>query len=428
LGFANTSPEKREGTMKPLFEAIIKTISAPTEKSDSLQLLVTSLDHSDFLGPIIIGRIFSGSISVGQSVICCKDDFVSSPTRTTKIFTFKGLERKETQKAEFGDIVSVAGFDMVPSIGTTICEVGKPNPYPYVKIDEPTVSMYISVNDSPFSGREGTYLTSRHLKERLEKELRVNVALRVESTDSPDVFKVFGRGQLHLGILIENMRREGFELQVSAPEVIYRTINGVKHEPIEFVVIDIPEEYQGVVMENIGKRKGTMKNMSVLGSGRLRLEFEVPSRALLGFRSQFLTDTRGTGILTFSFMGYQPYKGDIPTRTKGALVSMETGTATGYALDALQPRGVLFIKPGDNVYEGMIIGEHSRDNDLDVNPCKTKKLTNIRAAGADEALKIAPARVMELETCMEWIRPDELIEVTPQNIRLRKKILRAALR
>jgi GTP-binding protein len=281
--------------------------------------------------------------------------------------------------------------------------------------------MFFSVNDSPFAGKEGTFLTSRNLKDRLQKELRTNVALRVEETDSPEVIKVSGRGQLHLGILIETMRREGFELQVSAPEVINRTINGVLHEPIEYVVIDVPVAYQGVVMEMMGMRKAIMKTLSPLPADRSRLEYQVPSRALLGFRGEFLTSTRGTGVVTMSFFGYEPHKGDIPTRIKGALVSMEAGPATGYALDTLQERGVLFVKPGDPIYEGMIIGEHSRANDLTVNPCKEKKLTNMRASGTDEAVRLPPPRIMDLETCIEWIRPDELIEVTPLAIRLRKK-------
>lgn len=427
-GFVNTTPDKLSGDMKPLFEAIINNVPAPTPKKDSLQLLITNLDHSDFLGPIAVGRIFSGTITVGQQVIRCKDDEVSAPTKITKIFKFVGLNKHEVPSAEYGDIVAVTGFDAPPVIGTTLCAVGAPLPYPYVKIDEPTLTMYIAVNDSPFSGREGTLLTSRQIKDRLEKELRVNVALRVEPTETPEVFKVSGRGQLHLGVLVENMRREGFELQVSAPQVIYKTIDGVKNEPIEFLVIDLPEENQGVIMENLGKRKAIMKNMINYGNGRVRLEYEVPSRALLGFRSQFLTDTRGNGIANFSFLNYQPYKGDIPSRTKGALVSMETGTTTGFALDGLQPRGTLFVKPAQEVYEGQIVGEHSRDNDLDVNPCKGKKLTNMRASGTDDAIQLMPPRVMDLETCMEWIRPDELIEVTPESIRLRKKTLRASLR
>lgn len=428
FGFMTLDPEKKSDSFVPLLNAIVEHIPAPTSKGTDLQLLITNLDHSEFLGPIAIGRIFSGSLAVGDNIILCKDSTVSAPTKVTKLFLFSGLKRIEVPQASYGDIVIVAGFDEQPELGATICSAGKPAPYPYVKVDEPTLTMYFSVNNSPFNGKEGKFLTSRHLKERLEKELRKNVALRVESTDSPDVFKVSGRGQLHLGILIENMRREGFELQVSAPEVIYKTINGVKHEPIELVIIDVPEQYQGAVMENLGQRKGELKNMKPLGSDRVRLEFEVPSRALLGFRSQFLTETRGTGVINMSFAGYHPFKGEIPTRTKGALVSMENGAVTGYALDALQPRGILFVQPGEKVYQGMIIGEHTRDNDLDVNPCKTKKLTNMRASGSDEAIKLAPVKVMELEPCMEWIRPDELIEVTPQSVRLRKRILNPSLR
>jgi GTP-binding protein len=428
MGFMTRDYNKPTTDMQELFKAIIDTIPAPTEKGEGLRLLITSLDHSEYLGPIAVGRIFAGEISVGQQVTVCRDDHVSAPVKVIKLFTFEGLSKKETTKAGYGDIVAVAGFDEQPPLGATVCEVGKPNPYPYVKVDEPTLSMYFSVNDSPFSGKEGNLLTSRHIKERLEKELKVNVALRVEPTHSPDVFKVSGRGQLHLGVLLENMRREGFELQVSAPEVIFKTIDGVKQEPIEFVIIDVPEEHQGPVMENLGRRKAIMKNMEMLESGRVRLEYEVPSRTLLGFRSQFLTDTRGTGIVNFSFLGYQPYKGDVPARTKGSLVSMEAGMVTAYALDNLQERGILFVEPTDQVYEGMIIGEHSRDNDLDVNPCKAKKLTNMRASGTDDAVRLAPAKKMELEQCMEWIRPDELIEITPKSIRLRKKVLRAPMR
>ncbi len=428
LGFMTTDPEVKSDSVIPLLDTIIKYIPAPKPKGENLQLLITNLDHSEFLGPIAVGRIFSGSLQVGDTVILCKDDKVSMPTKITKMFLFSGLEKIEVQQAKYGDIVLVAGFDQQPQLGATICAVGKPDPYPYTKIDDPTLTMYFSVNNSPFNGKDGTFLTSRHLKERLERELKKNVALRVEDTDSPEVFKVSGRGLLHLGILIENMRREGFELQVSAPQVIYKTINGTKHEPIELVIIDVPEQYQGAVIENLGQRKSELKNMKPIGGDRVRLEFEVPSRALIGFRSQFLTETRGTGVINVSFLGYQPYKGEISTRIKGALVSMENGVVTAYALDALQARGILFVRPTDKVYQGMIIGEHSRRNDLDVNPCKTKKLTNMRASGTDEGVKLSPARPMELETCMEWIRPDELIEVTPHSIRLRKKVLNPVMR
>lgn len=428
LGFMRTSPDGDSDTFKPLLDAIVKTIPAPVSKHDNLQLLITNLDHSEFLGPIAIGRIFSGSLFVGDQVVICKDDTVSAPTKITQMLLFSGVNKIEVQEAHAGDIVIVAGFDAQPELGATICQVGKPKPYPYVKVDEPTLTMYFSVNNSPFNGQEGKLLTSRQIKDRLERELKKNVALKVEPTDSPDVFKVSGRGQLHLGILIENMRREGYELQVSAPEVIYKKIDGEKCEPIELAVIDVPMEYQGSVMENLGQRKGILKHMYPLGTERVRLEFEVPSRALLGFRSQFLTETRGTGVINVSFSGYQPYRGDIATRIKGALVSMEAGSVTGYALDALQPRGILFVRPGDKVYQGQIIGEHTRDNDLDVNPCKAKKLTNMRASGTDESVKLAAPRIVELESSMEWIRPDELIEVTPKSIRLRKRVLNASMR
>jgi GTP-binding protein len=428
LGFVNTDPSLMTGDMTPLFKAIINDIPAPTTKADLLQILITSLDHSDFLGPIAIGRVFSGSLNLSDQVVVCKDNKISRPTKITKLYTFKGLEKLERQTVSFGDIVAITGFSEQPSIGATICAADKPQPYPYVKIDEPTISMYISVNSSPFSGRDGKLLTSRQIKDRLEKELRTNVALRVEETDSPETFKVSGRGQLHLGILVENMRREGFELQLSAPEVIYKTLNGVKCEPVEYLIVDVLEEHQGTVIEKLGRKKAEMKNIQHYGDGRVRLEFEIPSRGLIGFRSQFMTDTRGTGLANVTFLGYQPYKGDIPTRIKGSLVSMEQGVAKGFALDNLQDRGVLFINPTQEIYEGMIIGENSREGDMNVNPCKEKKLTNMRASGSDEAIRLAPPRIMELETCMEWIMPDELVEVTPNHIRLRKKILKANMR
>ena len=427
-GFVTKDLSEHNNTIIPLLEEMITAIPAPHPKNDSLQLLVTNLDYSDFLGTIAVGRVFSGSIRIGDSFICCKDDTVSKPMKVTKLFTFSGLQQHEVNEVQYGDIVAITGFTEPITIGTTLCAVDNPLPHPYVAIDEPTLSLYISVNDSPFNGKDGSLLTSRQLKERLEKELKTNVALRVEPTNSPEKFKVSGRGQLHLGVLIENMRREGFELQVSCPEVIYKFIDGVKYEPIEYVVIDVPEEYRGIVIEKLGTRKAELKKMEPYTNGRIRMEFEVPSRGLIGFRSQFLTDTRGTGIVTFSFNGYDRFKGDIPMRTKGALVSMESGIASGYALDGLQPRGTMFIRPGDAIYEGMVVGEHSRDNDLEVNPTKQKKLTNMRASGSDDAIKLAPPRNMELETCMEWIRPDELIEVTPHYLRIRKKILRAALR
>lgn len=428
LGFVTTDYKTPTDSMQVLFDYILEYIPAPVEKNDNLQVLVTSLDHSDFLGMIAIGRVFSGELKMGQQFICCKDNIVSKPTKVTKLYKFKGLEKIEVQSVMFGDIIAVTGFNEPVTIGTTLCEVGNPLPYSYVKIDEPTLSVYISVNDSPFNGQDGKLLTSRQIKDRLDKELKTNVALRVEPTDSPESFKVSGRGQLHLGILLENMRREGFEIQVSAPEVIYKTIDGTKCEPIELLTVDIPEENQGLVMEYLGKKRAEMKNMTHFDNGRVRIDFEVPSRGLLGFRGQFLTDTRGMGIANFSFAGYQPYKGEILMRTKGALVSMENGSTTGFALDSLQDRGTLFVKPAEKVYEGMIIGENSRDDDMTVNPCKQKKLTNMRASGSDDAIRLEPPKTMDLEMCMEWIQPDELIEITPKNIRLRKKILKSSLR
>jgi GTP-binding protein len=428
LGFANYDSTLRTGDMKPLFEAIIKNVPAPENKSEHLRMLVTNLEHSDFLGQIAVGRIFGGSLAFNQQVVCCRKDKVSSPVRITKIFKYTGLDKVAVDNAQFGDIVAISGFEEPIAIGSTICQPEKPDPYPYLSVDEPTLTMYFSVNDSPFSGRDGSFLTSRHLRSRLEKELKTNVALQVESTDQPDVFKVSGRGQLHLGILIENMRREGFELQLSAPEVIYKTIDGVKNEPIEYLMIDLEEAYQGIIMEKLGRRKAQLVSMTPQNNGRVRMEFEIPSRGLIGFRGQFLSDTRGSGIMHVNFLGYEPFKGDIPVRTRGAIVSMEKGTATGYALDILQARGTLFINPGDAIYEGMIIGENSRENDMDVNPCKEKKMSNMRSSGSDDAIKLVPPRIMELESCMEWIRPDELIEVTPNSIRLRKKTLRQVMR
>ncbi len=427
-GYVTADPKVRTSDAKLLFEKIIEVVPAPVEEVEGLQILVTNLDYSDFLGIVAIGRVFSGSIGRGEQFICCKDDYVSKPMKVTKLMTFKGLERNEVSQASFGDIVCVTGFTEPIMIGTTLCNVGNPKPHSYVAIDEPTLSMDFSVNDSPFSGKEGTLLTSRQIRDRLFKELKINLALRVEETDSSDTFKVSGRGQLHLGILIENMRREGFELQVSAPEVIYKTINGTKNEPVEYLVVDVLAEHQGVVMDLLGRKKAEMKHVQHYSNGRVRLEFEVPSRGLLGFRGQFLTETRGTGIATFSFHGYTPYKGDIVMRTKGALVAMEPGSATAYSLNTLQARGTLFIKPADKVYEGLIIGENSRDEDIIANPCKLKKLSNMRASGSDELVRLEPPRIMPLETCMEWIMPDELIEVTPLSIRLRKKQLKAGMR
>lgn len=423
-GFVTKDPKIKTDNCYDLFETIIEKIPAPMPKKEVPQLLVTALDYSEFLGPIAIGRVFSGTYRIGDSIVPCLNNEIGKPMKLTKLYRFHGVNRLEIEEASTGMIVAVAGFAEQPQIGMTICQNDQILAYPYVSIDEPTMSMYFAVNTSPFSGKEGKLLTSRQIRERLYKELRINVALRIEDGENADSFKVSGRGQLHLGVLIENMRREGFEIQVSAPEVIYKNQDGVKCEPVEWLVVDIPEEYQGNVIQMLGTKKAELKTMESYGSnGRIRIEFEVPSRGLLGFRSQFLTETRGAGIATFSFSGYVPYKGDIHTRMKGALVTMESGRVTGYALNTLQERGILFVKPGDVVYKGQIIGENSRDDDLWVNPCKEKALTNMRASGTDDKVLLNPPKVMNLETCMEWINNDELIEITPQNIRLRKKNL-----
>lgn len=422
-GYASSDPNKRDGNLEPLFKAILEHIPVPEQESNDLRILITNLDHSDYLGRIAIGRVFSGSINTGKQVIACKGPYVGSPVKITKMYLFEGTKRTDVQEASLGDILALAGVEEDITIGTTICDVEKPTPIPYVEIDEPTLSIDFSVNDSPFVGREGKLLTSRQIRDRLAKEAKTNLALRVEDTDSADTFKVSGRGQLHLGILVETMRREGFELQLSAPEVIYKTINGQKQEPYELLFIDVEESYQGVIMENLGKRRALLQNMTHHGSNKVRLEFKVPARGLIGFRSQFLTDTRGTGLMSHRFHSYDEYAGEIASRTRGAMISIETGTATAYALDGLQPRGNLFVAPTDEVYAGMIIGEHSRENDLEVNPTKKKKLTNMRAAGSDDAVKLAPPRIMTLEASLDWINNDELIEVTPKSIRLRKQFL-----
>ncbi|KKP24368.1 MAG: GTP-binding protein TypA [candidate division TM6 bacterium GW2011_GWF2_28_16] len=425
LGFISEDPTATSGDMQPLFNTILKEIPEPKESITDLQILITNLDHSDYLGRIGIGRVFNGSVKISDQIVACKGDYISKKMAITKLYQFEGLKRVEVDSAKFGDIVAVTGFEEEITIGTTICNADKPNPIAYTEIDEPTLSIFIGVNKSPFSGKEGKLLTSRQIRDRLFKELKTNIALRVEETDSAEVFKVSGRGQLHLGVLIETMRREGFELQASAPEVIYKNIGGKKFEPYELLIIDIEEQYQGFVMENLAKRKSELVNMVHYTEGKIRLEFKIPARGLIGFRNLFMTNTRGTGLMNHRFHDYEPYAGEIIGRTKGALVSMEDGTVRGYALDALQPRGILFIDPGVEVYEGMIVGEHSRENDLDVNPTKQKKLTNMRASGTDEAVKLAPPKLMNIEESLEWIRNDELMEVTPKSIRLRKRFLKA---
>jgi GTP-binding protein len=425
LGFVSENPNVTSGTIQPLFDAILKHIPAPMQVTTDLQLLITNLDHSDYLGRIGIGRIFNGTICVGKNIICCRDHKITPPIKVTKLYLFEGLTRKEVECANFGDIVAITGFEKEISIGTTVCDAERPQPLDYVAIDEPTLSVYISVNNSPFSGKEGKLLTSRQIRDRLYKELKTNVAMRIEDTESPETFKVSGRGQLHLGILIETMRREGFELGVSAPQVIYKEIEGHKCEPFELLTIDIPAEYQGAIMEMLGQRRAELQNMTPYGNNKIKLEFKIPARGLIGVRSQFATVTRGNGLLSHRFFDYEPCVGEITGRMNGAMISMENGSISGYALDTLQQRGILFVGPGVETYEGMIVGEHSRENDLDVNPTKKKKLTNMRASGSDDAIQLEPPKIMTLEEALEWINADELIEVTPQSIRLRKRYLRA---
>jgi len=411
--------------LQPLFEAIVDHVPPPRGNHDApLQILVANLDASDYLGRIAIGRIFNGTVRLNDPVVVMKLGGASQQTKITKLFSFDGLKRMETEQAAAGDIVCLAGIEDI-TIGETIASVDHPVAIPPPAIDEPTVSMIFGINTSPVAGRDGQYVTSRNLRERLQKELLGNVSLRVEDTDSPEQLKVIGRGELQLSILIEMMRREGFELQVSRPDIVTKEINGVKMEPVEDLVIDVPEEFQGVVIAMAGTRRGIIAKMVNHGSGRVRLEFRIPARGLIGFRSQFLTDTKGTGIMNHIFAGWEPWHGAIASRTTGALVADRTGTATAYAIWNLQERGEILIEPQTTVYEGMIIGENSRQNDMDVNVTKEKKQTNMRASTADEAIRIVPPRLLSLEQSIEFINDDELVEVTPKTIRLRKRILTA---
>jgi len=411
--------------LQPLFEAIVDHVPPPRGNPDApLQILVANLDASDYLGRIAIGRIFNGTVRLNDPVVVMKLGGASQQTKITKLFSFDGLKRMETEQAAAGDIVCLAGIEDI-TIGETIASVDHPVAIPPPAIDEPTVSMIFGINTSPVAGRDGQYVTSRNLRERLQKELLGNVSLRVEDTDSPEQLKVIGRGELQLSILIEMMRREGFELQVSRPDIVTKEIDGVKMEPIEDLVIDVPEEFQGVVIAMAGTRRGIIAKMVNHGSGRVRLEFRIPARGLIGFRSQFLTDTKGTGIMNHIFAGWEPWHGAIASRTTGALVADRTGSATAYAIWNLQERGEILIEPQTMVYEGMIIGENSRQNDMDVNVTKEKKQTNMRASTADEAIRIVPPRLLSLEQSIEFINDDELVEVTPRTIRLRKRILTA---
>lgn len=423
-GVAKKQLQDESSDLRPLFEQIIETIPAPHAlRTDSLQLLVANLDYSDYVGRLAIGRIFSGEIALGDQVVVVQRDGGVKKVRISQLYVFEGLKREAVERASVGEIVALAGFDDI-EIGDTITSAENPQPLPVIAVDEPTISMIFGVNNSPFAGKEGRFVTSRQLKERLDKEILGNVAIRVEATESPDQFKVSGRGELQLAILIEMMRREGYELQVSKPEVITREINGEKHEPIEMVVIDCPEEFIGVVTEALGRRKGQMTKMVNHGTGRVRLEFDTPSRGLIGFRSEFLTETKGTGLLNTMFLRWDRWQGALRGRSTGSLVADRTGETTTYALFNLQERGTLFARPGIRVYEGMVIGENARAVDLDVNAIKEKKLTNMRASSADEAMRLVPVKDLSLEQALEFIADDELVEVTPKTIRLRKRILR----
>ncbi|CCZ56228.1 gTP-binding protein TypA [Clostridium sp. CAG:1219] len=429
-GFAKYSLDEENNDMKPLFETIINTVPEPAgDDSEPLQLLITNIDYDEYTGRVGIGRIERGKILNGQNVAVCKNDGTIQNIKIGKLFTYDGLKKVEVDEATCGDIVAVQGLAGI-NIGETLADPENPEKVDFVDIDEPTVSMTFSVNNGPFAGKEGKFVTSRHLRDRLYKELETNVSLRVEDTDSADSFKVSGRGELHLSILIENMRREGFELLVSRPTVINKVIDGVKCEPMELVTIDVPEEYVGTVMEKMGNRKAEMTNMSSSQSqaGYSRLEFKIPARGLIGYRSEFMTATKGTGIMNHIFAGYEPDRGEIMTRTHGTVIAFEQGKATGYGLFNAQERASLFIGPGTEVYAGMIVGENSRSDDLTVNVCKEKHLTNTRASGSDDALKLVPPVTLSLEQSIEFIADDELVEVTPINIRLRKKILDPTLR
>ncbi|MEQ1572985.1 MAG: translational GTPase TypA [Vicinamibacterales bacterium] len=427
-GTASTDPAVAGENLLPLFDAIVAHVPPPRGNPDApLQALVANLDSSDYLGRIAIGRVFNGTVRLNDQVSVVKLDGRIQQTKVTKLFAFDGLKRVEIDQAAAGDIICLAGIDDI-TIGETIASVENPVAIPPTAIDEPTVSMIFGVNTSPLAGRDGQYVTSRNLRDRLTRELIGNVSLRVEDTDSPEQLKVIGRGELQLSILIEMMRREGFELQVARPEIVTKEIDGVRVEPVEELVIDVPEDFQGVVIAQAGTRRGVMHKMVNHGSGRVRLEFRIPARGLIGFRSQFLTDTRGTGIMNHIFAGWEPWHGAIPSRATGALVADRVGIATAYALFNLQERGEIFLDPGTTLYEGMIIGENSRQNDMDVNPTKEKKQTNMRASSADEAIRLVPARTLSLEQASEFINDDELVEVTPSNIRLRKRILAANAR
>jgi len=423
-GYATYSPDIAGENMKPLFEAIVKEIDPPSGEEDGpLQILFTNIEYDDYLGRIGVGRVERGSVKSGENVVLCHKNGSTSNVKIAKLFMYRGLKRVEVENATYGDIIQVAGISEL-EIGETACTADCIEPLPFIKIDEPTLSMNFIVNNSPFAGKDGKFVTSRNLRDRLFKEVMTNVSLRVEETESADTFKVSGRGELHLSILIETMRRQGYEFQVSPPTVIYKKDDdGQLLEPIELLMIEVPEEYVGSVMERLGTRKAEIKNMGTREGGTSHLEFLIPARGLLGYRSQFMTDTNGNGIMNHVFDSYQPYKGDIDQRSTGSIVVHETGEATGYGLFNTQSRGRLFIGPGTPVYEGMIVGENPKNEDIVCNVCKKKQMTNTRASGSDDALRLVPHSVMSLEQSLEFIKGDELVEITPNNIRLRKRIL-----
>ncbi|RXI98152.1 translational GTPase TypA [Anaerobacillus alkaliphilus] len=420
----DSDPAKQQENMNDLFSAILEHIPAPIDNSEeALQFQVTMLDYNDYLGRVGIGRVFRGSIKVGQPVALMKLDGSVKQYRVTKLFGFLGLKRVEIEEAVSGDIIAVSGMEEI-NVGETVCPIDAQEPLPILRIDEPTLQMTFSVNNSPFAGREGKYVTSRKIEERLRAQLQTDVSLRVDDTDSPEAWVVSGRGELHLSILIENMRREGYEIQVSKPEVIVKEIDGVRSEPVERVLIDVPEEYTGAIMESIGERKGEMLNMVNNGSGSVRLEFLVPARGLIGYSTEFMTQTRGYGIINHTFENYQPMiEGRVGGRRQGVLVSMENGKASQYGIMQVEDRGIIFVDPGTEVYEGMIVGEHTRENDITVNITKVKQMTNMRSANKDQTVTMKKPRIMTLEESLEYLNDDELCEVTPTSIRLRKKIL-----
>lgn len=422
-GYSSLDPAVREGDMRPLFDSILENIESPEGDIEApLQVLFSSLDYDDYIGRIGIGRVERGRIHRNDMVVLCKTDGTQENVKISRLYQFEGLKRVEVEEAAVGDLICVSGITDL-NIGETICAPDCVEPLPFVKIDEPTISMNFMVNDSPFAGQDGKYVTSRNIRDRLFKEVETNVSMRVEETDSTDCFKVSGRGELHLSILIETMRRENYEFQVSRPQVITKTENGQLLEPIELLIVEVPEEYVGAVMQKIGVRRGELENMGTRDGGSTHLEFRIPARGLIGYRSEFMTDTNGNGIMNNLFAGYEPYKGDIQTRERGSIVVHETGETSAYGLFNTQDRGRLFVGPGVPVYEGMIVGECAKNEDIVCNVCKQKHLTNTRASGSDDALRLVPHTVLSLEQSMEFIKEDELVEITPHHIRLRKKIL-----